>query len=109
MGSSEDSDARTTDPSTSARAGVHAPARWLPATIGRYRIIRLLGEGGMGVVYEAEQENPRRTVALKVIKPGLASPSLLLRFEREYSYLWLFHHRVPHDDLIPKPRVSHHF
>ena len=38
---------------------------------------RLLGEGGMGTVYEAEQDNPRRTVALKVIRPGLVSPALL--------------------------------
>jgi len=44
---------------------------WLPARIGNYRVIRLLGEGGMGVVYEAEQEKPRRIVALKVIKPGI--------------------------------------
>jgi hypothetical protein len=43
----------------------------LSATIGRYRIVRLIGEGGMGAVYEAEQDQPRRTVALKVIKPGL--------------------------------------
>src|SRR5215831_16048338 len=56
----------------------------LPATIiGRYRILRLLGQGGMGVVYEAEQEQPRRTVALKVIKPGLTCPELLQRFEQE--------------------------
>ena len=48
-----------------------APA--LPAAVGRYRIIRLLGEGGMGAVYEAEQDQPRRTVALKVIRSGLAS------------------------------------
>ena len=65
---------------------------WLPATIGRYRIRRLLGEGGMGAVYEAEQENPRRTVALKVIKPGLTSPGMLLRFERESQALGLLQH-----------------
>jgi serine/threonine protein kinase len=52
----------------------------LPAAIGHYRILRLLGEGGMGAVYEAEQDQPRRTVALKVIKPGHASPELLRRF-----------------------------
>ena len=42
------------------------------SAIGRYRVLRVLGEGGMGAVYEAEQDNPRRTVALKVIRPGLA-------------------------------------
>src|SRR5262249_22982020 len=40
----------------------------LPPRIGRYRIQRLLGEGGMGAVYEAEQDSPHRTVALKVIR-----------------------------------------
>ena len=40
----------------------------LPTQIGRYRILCRRGEGGMGIVYEAEQDNPRRTVALKVIR-----------------------------------------
>jgi serine/threonine protein kinase/Tfp pilus assembly protein PilF len=63
-----------------------------PTAIGRYRILRLLGEGGMGVVYEAEQEQPRRTVALKVIKPGLASDELLRRFEQESQALGRLQH-----------------
>jgi len=64
----------------------------LPSTIGRYRVLRLLGEGGMGVVYEAEQEQPRRRVALKVIKPGLADPRSIRRFEHESLALGRLQH-----------------
>jgi non-specific serine/threonine protein kinase/serine/threonine-protein kinase len=67
------------------------PAPPLP-TIARYRVVRVLGEGGMGRVYEAEQDNPRRTVALKVIRPGLASEFLLKRFAREAQILGRLHH-----------------
>ncbi|MGA3317752.1 MAG: serine/threonine-protein kinase [Candidatus Korobacteraceae bacterium] len=67
-------------------------ARPLPETIGRYRIIRLLGEGGMGAAYEAEQDKPRRRVALKVIKAAWASPELLRRFEQESQALGRLHH-----------------
>jgi tetratricopeptide (TPR) repeat protein/predicted Ser/Thr protein kinase len=52
----------------------------------------MLGEGGMGTVYEAEQDNPRRTVALKVIRAGLVSPPLLKRFAREAHILGLLRH-----------------
>ena len=62
------------------------------SNVGRYRIVRLIGEGGMGAVYEAEQDQPRRTVALKVIKPGLASPELLRRFEQEAQALGRLQH-----------------
>ncbi len=64
-------------------AGEDAP----PETIGPFRIIGLLGAGGMGRVYEAEQESPRRRVALKVIQPGLMSRSVLRRFEHEAQIL----------------------
>ena len=67
--------------------------RWQPKQIGRYRIMGVLGEGAMGVVYEAEQDQPRRRVALKLIKPGLAGPELLLRrFELEAEALGRLHH-----------------
>jgi eukaryotic-like serine/threonine-protein kinase len=49
----------------------------LPVMIGKFKIRRLIGEGGMGAVYEAEQEQPRRTVALKVIKTAWASPGMV--------------------------------
>jgi tetratricopeptide (TPR) repeat protein len=69
-----------------------AAARYLPPAIGRYRIIRLIGEGGMGAVYEAEQQQPRRSVALKVIKPGIATGQLIRRFEQESQSLARLHH-----------------
>jgi WD40 repeat protein len=64
----------------------------LPRHIGHYRILRLLGAGGMGAVYEAEQDNPRRTVALKVVRPGFASPPFLKRFHHESQILGRLHH-----------------
>src|SRR5215510_9150816 len=51
-----------------------------PAVIGRYRILRLIGQGGMGTVYEAEQQHPRRRVALKIIKAGVSDTESLRRF-----------------------------
>ena len=72
---------------TAAKVGA-----WAPTFIGRYRILRLHGEGGMGTVYEAEQDNPRRTVALKVIRPGLVSTELLNRFSHEAQILGRLQH-----------------
>lgn len=63
-----------------------------PATIGPYRILRLVGEGGMGTVYQAEQQTPHRIVALKVIKAGMASDQVLRRFERESEALGRLQH-----------------
>jgi len=64
-----------------------------PESIGPYRIERLLGEGGMGRVYLAHQETPvRRTVALKLIKPGVESKPTLARFEAERQSLELMDH-----------------
>lgn len=63
--------------------------------IGRYKLLRVLGEGGMGIVYLAEQQHPiRREVALKVIKPGMDSKRVIARFETEQQTLARMEH--PH-------------
>jgi Tfp pilus assembly protein PilF len=68
-------------------------SRHLPSRIGAYRILRVVGQGGMGTVYEAEQEKPRRIVALKVIKPDfVATESLRRRFEQESQVLGRLQH-----------------
>src|SRR5262245_42339112 len=64
----------------------------VPPTVAGYRVLRILGCGGMGAVYEAEQDNPRRPVALKMIRPGIASPDLVKRFAREAHVLGRLHH-----------------
>lgn len=63
-----------------------------PARIGQYRILGVLGQGGMGIVYRAEQERPRRIVALKVIRPGIESSETLRRFEHESQVLACLQH-----------------
>ncbi len=63
-----------------------------PETIGEFRIIRKLGEGGMGTVYEAEQASPKRTVALKMMRPGVASREMMRRFRREIDLLGQLDH-----------------
>ncbi len=61
--------------------------------VGGYRIIRVLGQGGMGTVYEAEQLEPfRRMVALKVIRRGMDSREVLARFEGERQALAVMDH-----------------
>ena len=61
--------------------------------IGRYKILQQIGEGGCGVVYMAEQERPvRRRVALKVIKLGMDTKSVIARFEAERQALALMDH-----------------
>ncbi len=91
----------TTDPATThgtagdpadprARAPVGPGSR-----IGPYRLAEVLGQGGMGTVYRAEQERPvRRQVALKIIRPGMDSARVIARFEAERQALARMEH--PH-------------
>jgi hypothetical protein len=61
--------------------------------IGRYKLLEKVGEGGCGVVYMAEQEEPvRRRVALKIIKLGLETKSVIARFEAERQALAMMDH-----------------
>ena len=63
------------------------------AQIGRYKLREQIGEGGMGIVYVAEQVEPvNRKVALKIIKPGMASKSIVSRFESERQALSMMDH-----------------
>ena len=64
----------------------------LPQAIGPYRVLRLIGEGGMGLVYEAEQPSPKRRVAIKVIARGVATRAMLARFRNEAQVLGQLKH-----------------
>ncbi len=68
------------------------PSARIPKRIGQYHIKRAIASGGMGTVYEATQERPRRIVALKLMKHGIASRSALRRFEYESQILARLRH-----------------
>ena len=62
--------------------------------VGRYRLVEKIGEGGFGDVWKAEQQEPvRRSVALKVIKPGMDTRRVIARFETERQVLAIMNHR----------------
>jgi len=71
-----------------------APAGEKPGDhIGRFKLLEQIGEGGCGIVFMAEQEEPvRRRVALKIIKPGMDTKSVIARFEAERQALALMDH-----------------
>lgn len=72
---------------------IHAIGEKPGDRIGRYKLLQQIGEGGAGVVFMAEQEEPvRRRVALKVIKPGMDTKSVIARFEAERQALALMDH-----------------
>src|SRR5215471_8743871 len=75
-------------------ATVDEPLTERPGTvIGPYKLKEQIGEGGMGLVFVAEQQHPvRRKVALKVIKPGMDSKPVIARFEAERQALALMDH-----------------
>src|SRR3954463_11304612 len=78
-------------PMAAQRERLHAAAA--PEQIGPYRIISTLGEGGMGVVYQAEQLRPvKRIVAIKVIKLGMDTREVIARFEAERQALAVMEH-----------------
>jgi non-specific serine/threonine protein kinase/serine/threonine-protein kinase len=69
------------------------PAEGPSTVIGPYKLLEQIGEGGMGLVFVAEQQRPvRRRVALKLIKPGMDSRQVLARFEAERQALALMDH-----------------
>ena len=72
--------------------------------IGPYKLLQQIGEGGMGVVFMAEQSHPvRRTVALKIIKPGMDSRQVIARFEAERQALAL----MDHPNIATRTRCRH--
>ncbi len=77
---------------------VPPPEQPTPSRLGEFRIVRELGRGGMGVVYEAEQPSLRRRVALKVLPPALRNDRrLLVRFQREAEAAA----RLRHPNIVP--------
>jgi WD40 repeat protein/serine/threonine protein kinase len=74
---------------------IDAPVSERPGTVlGPYKLMEQIGEGGMGLVFVAEQQQPmRRKVALKIIKPGMDSQQVIARFEAERQALALMDHQ----------------
>jgi hypothetical protein len=84
---------RVTDKATMKLDLSDAPDEAVGQTLGRYKLMERLGEGGCGVVYVAEQTQPvRRRVALKVIKLGMDTKAVVARFEAERQALAMMDH-----------------
>lgn len=80
-------------PATTINPANQPPAEDVGTVIGRYKLLQKIGEGGFGVVYMAEQEQPiRRRVALKIIKLGMDTGQVIARFEAERQALAILDH-----------------
>src|SRR3954470_6386763 len=90
-------------PGTQAKGDVEA-GRPLPERLGEYRVVRELGRGGMGVVYEAVQESLGRHVALKVVHHVHLDARRLQRFRREAQAVAQLHHT----NIVPIFGVGEH-
>ena len=84
---------------TAAAARADASDPHLPEALGEFRVLGLLGRGGMGAVYLAEQQQPQREVALKVLRGAHDDPDSLRRFQLEGEALALLDH----------PNIAHVF
>ena len=81
------------DPTAEERRTAALPSEAPGSVIGRYKLLQLIGEGGFGVVYMAEQQHPiRRRVALKIIKLGMDTRQVVARFEAERQALAMMDH-----------------
>jgi serine/threonine protein kinase len=89
-----DATADSTNPASAPSSRATRPLAEGPGSrIGPYKLLQEIGQGGMGVVYLAEQERPvRRRVALKIIKPGMDTEQVVARFEAERQALALMDH-----------------
>src|SRR5690348_341058 len=83
---------KTAGPAPDTR--VHPSQAAVPGMrIGSYKLLQQIGEGGMGVVFMAEQDKPvHRRVAIKIIKPGMDSSEVIARFEAERQALAMMDH-----------------
>ena len=81
------------DAETDALSVVRSPDLSLPRQVGRYKLLQVIGEGGFGSVFMAEQQSPiRREVAVKVVKAGMDTRRVIARFEAERQALAMMDH-----------------
>lgn len=108
-------EAATTPIDTNGWSGLAPADETHPESIADFEIVRVLGQGGMGIVYEAMQNSPRRRVALKVIRGSMTTTSALRRFEIEAQILAKLQHPgiatiydsgIDHTPAGPRPYVA---